>query len=104
MEISVFAKKVTTKEGRTFYKYLSTLTTKDGEEQGVRVIFGEDCKAPKPEECPCNIVIHKEDCNVSKKHYTDKNGNEKMARTLWVNAYETGSAYVDSSMDDYEID
>ena len=102
MEISLFAKKVTTKEGRTFYKYLSTLTRKDGEQQGVRVCFTEDAPAPKPENCPCNIVIEKKDCNVSTRHYTDKNGNEREARTLWISGWKNGSEYVDNSMDDYE--
>lgn len=102
MEISLFAKKVTSKEGRMFYKYLSTLTTKDGEQQGVRVCFAEDAPAPKPEACPCNIVVEKGDCNVSQRHYQDKNGNDRIARTLWINAWKNGSVYVDTSMDDYE--
>lgn len=103
MEISVFAKKVTMSNGKSFTKYLSTLTTKDGEQQGVRVMFAEGCEAPKPADCPLNIVIDKGDCNVSKKKYTDKNGNSGVARTLWVNKYSLGSEYVDNSMDDYDF-
>ena len=103
MEISVFAKKVTIGNGKSFYKYLSTLTTKDGEQQGVRVMFAEGCEAPKPADCPVNIVVDKGDCNVSKKKYTDKNGNSGVARTLWVSKYSSGSEYVDNSMDDYDF-
>lgn len=105
MELSIFAKKITTSDGkRAFYKYLSTLTTKEGEQQGVRVCFTDECPAPKAEDCPCNIVVKKEDCNVSKRQYKDKNGNDRIARTLWVGSWTQGEPYVDTSLDDYNFD
>lgn len=103
MEIALFAKKITMKNGKTFYKFLSSLTNKNGETQGVRVMFASGCVAPKPSDCPMNIIIEKGDCNLSKKRYVDKNNFEKIAYTLWVDEYSLGSPYEDNSMDDYDM-
>lgn len=103
MEISIYAKKVSLSNGKSFTKYLSALTTKDGEVQGVRVMFAEGCEAPKPVDCPINIIIDKGNCNLSKKKYTDKNGKDGIARTLWISKYSKGSPYVDHSMDDFDL-
>ena len=65
MEITVFAKKKQTKTGKVFFTYLTTLKKKDGTEDKMEVKFREE--AGIPDTFPCNLVINREDCNVSKK-------------------------------------
>lgn len=103
MEITVFAKKRTTKDNtRTFYSYLSKLTRKDGTEQTVTVKFRDECGAPKPDACPMNIIIEKDKCNMSKKDFIyDETGEVGTSHTLWVTAWEQGAEYVDHSMDEF---
>lgn len=101
MIIAIFAKRCQTKEGKTFYRYLSTLTTKTGEEWPVQVKFREDCGAPKPDVCPVNIEVTKENCNLATREYTvEETGEVRKARTLWVTAWNKGPEYVDHSLDD----
>ena len=102
-EISIFAKKRTTRDGKkSFYSYLTTLETKAGESVTMSVKFPEDIKAPDPSECPCNIVVEKEDCNISKKTFTrEDTGEVATSNTLWIKNFTFGSAYVDHSTDDY---
>lgn len=105
MEITIFAKRRTTKEGKPFFQYLSTLTRKDGTTNTVRVAFrdadGEN-KPPRPDSCPRNIIIDKEHSNMATTRYTDeKTGEIKERQTLWLTKWEQGSEYVDHSMDDY---
>ena len=111
MEITLFAKKRTTKEGKTFYNFLSTLTRKDGTELLCTVKFRDDCGLPKPEACPMNILVDKKDCNLSTRKFTrevtDQSTGELVQEqgqsyTLWVSKWAPGSAYVDHSMDDFE--
>ena len=102
MEITIFAKNKRTKEGKPFVTYLSTLRKKTGAMQTVAVRFRETCLAPRPEDCPKNIVIEKSDANLSEKHYTGVGGETCTAFTLWVSKYSDGSDYVDTSLDDYE--
>ena len=103
MEISIFAKKRQSKDGRTFYVYLSTLTKKDGSELPCSVKFNKDITPPKPEDCPCNIIVDKEHCNLSHKNILNpETGYVMETHTLWVNQYAAGSEYVDHSMDDFE--
>lgn len=102
MEIAIFAKKRTNKEGRVFYNFLSTLKRKDGTEQPVTVKFGGDAKEPKPEDCPMNIVFRREDANAAKRTYTDEQTGElKTAYTLWLKAYRIGEPYIDHSLDEF---
>lgn len=104
MEISIFSKRCQTREGKTFFKYLSTLKTKAGEPLPVQVKFRDECGSPKPDTCPCNIIVTKEQCNLSKREYTrEDTGEVCTARVLWVNGWKPGSAYVDHSMDDIDI-
>lgn len=105
MEISLFAKKRNTKDGKVFYQFLTTLTKSDGTTETMRVAFrnidGND--APKPESCPRNIVFDKTDANVATSRYTDNNTGEiKERKTLWVSKWAEGQPYVDHSLDDYE--
>ena len=103
MELTIFAKKKTTKEDKKFYIFLTTLKKKDGTEQHMTVKFKEDCPELKASQCPCNIIVEKKDANVSERAYTDNEGNDKKALTLWIGKYQVGEPYVDTSLDDYEF-
>lgn len=103
MEITIFAKKRTTSDGRkTFFSYLTTLTRKDGTPCTCSVRFTDQAEAPDPLNCPCNILVDKGDCNMSKEDYTDaKTGETRVSHRLWVKKYRPGSEYVDHSMDEF---
>lgn len=110
MEITLYAKKRTTKEGKTFFNYLSTLTDKAGETYLCTVKFRDTVQPPKPENCPVNIVIEQNDCNLSSRKMTRKvtdmetgevSDKEFISYTLWVSAYRDGSPFVDHSMDNF---
>lgn len=104
MEISIFAKKRTAGDGKTFYSYLSTLTRKDGTTQTVSVKFRDECGHPKPEECPMNIVVEKSAANIAKSTFTrEDTGEVATSYTMWVSAWAKGSEYVDTSMDEFEV-
>ena len=102
MQITLFARKRTTKEGKPFATFITTLTRKDGTQLTAQVKFKEDCGQPKPEKCPMNIVFEKTDGNLAKRTYTDSMGDEKEAFTLWISAWKEGDPYVDKSLDDFE--
>lgn len=109
LELTIFAKKSQTSEGKNFFRYLTTLTNKEGESEKVEVKFREECGNPK--DCPCNILIKKSDCNLATRKYTvdvvNKETGEvieetREAKVLWVSNWDKSSnAYVDTSMDDY---
>lgn len=100
MEITIYAKNKKTAEGRSFRIYLSRLTNKrTGEVVPVRVNFKEGL--PLPTVFPVNIVVQKKDANLAETHYRDDEGEERVARSLWVNAYEMGNPFEDHSLDDY---
>ena len=110
MEITIFSKKRQSKSGKVFYNYLSTITKKDGTATKCVVKFKEDAGQPKPELCPMNIVIEKEDCNMNTAEYKFKELDEYtgeltekigIRNTLWISKYKPGRKYVDKSMDDY---
>ena len=107
MKVTIFAQKKQTKEGKTFYTYLATLTKKDGSEDKVEAKFREECGAPDPKKCPLIIEVDKSDANISEKEetYTDEVGEEKKVtrRRLWISKYsESEEKFVDSSLEDYE--
>ena len=103
-ELTIFAKKRTTAQGKTFYNYLTTLTKKDGEELTVSVKFRESTGTPKPEECPLNIAVTKENLNLARRKYKrEDTGELAEAFTLWINEWKKGSKYVDRSLDDFDI-
>ena len=103
MQITIFAKRRTTKEGKHFYSFLTRLTNKrTGEEVTAVVKFREACKQVlQGDECPINIVVDKKSASLSEKKISDKEGHELISRTLWVSDWRRGSDYVDNSMDDY---
>ena len=104
MEITIFAKKRTSNDGKTFYSYLTTLIRKDGSDQTVSVRFREEAGKPKPENCPMNIVIDKGDANISKKKYVrEDTGEEAFSYNLWVTAWKEGTPYVDTSLDEFDL-
>jgi hypothetical protein len=103
MELTVFAKSRTTKEGKPFQTYFSKLTKKDGTEITTELKFREECGAPK--QFPCNIIVDKKDANLVEKPITyEKDGEEKDAiqRRMWIANWTEGAEYVDHSLDDFE--
>lgn len=103
MELSIFAKRRRTQDGKIFFTYLTTATKKDGTEVPCSVRFTEPAQPPKPENCPCNIIVNKEHCNMSKKKiFREATGEILEVHTLWISQYAGGSEYVDHSMDEFE--
>lgn len=102
MELTVFAKKRTTTEGKRFYTYLTQLTRiEDGEPVTVQAKFPEGL-APKADDCPLNIIVDKEKANLAIKEIETENG-EITSRTLWIKEYRISEIpYEDTSLDDYE--
>lgn len=111
MKITLFAKKRTTKEGKTFAVYLSTLTKNDGTTVPVTVHFKQSAGLPNPEKCPCIIEFDRKTANLSKKerHFakTDVVTGEVYEETtidnqLWLSEYKIcDGEYVDNSLDDF---
>ena len=104
MQATIFAKKVQKKDGTTFKRYITKLMKKDGTEETMNVKFREECGVPA--NCPCNIEFDKSNANFSQKvqTYTDnETGEEKetVSKTLWINAWQYGEEYVDTSMDEF---
>lgn len=103
MEITIFAKKRKTKDGKSFYSYLTTLTRKNGENLTTQVKFREDCGSPKADLCPMNIVVEKGKANLSSKDFIrEDTGETCKSFTLWVSEWAKGSEYIDTSLDDFE--
>lgn len=103
MEITVYAKKRTTAEGKSFFSYLSTLTRKDGTKQTVSVKFRDECGNPKPENCPMNVKFDKGSANMATREFVrEDTGEVGTSYTLWVSAWEPGTPFVDRSLDDFE--
>ena len=104
MNITIFAKKRNTKDGKKFYSYLTTLTKKDGTELTTAVKFHESCGNPRPEECPLNVIIEKTDANLSSKKFTNPETGEVFdSFTLWVkNWVRDEKTWVDESLNDFE--
>lgn len=106
MEITIFAKQRQTKDGKTFYQFLTTLAKKDGTTETMRVAFRQvdGNSTPKAESCPRNIKFPRESANVATTSYTDTaTGELKQRKTLWITQWEPGSEYVDHSLDDYDV-
>lgn len=109
IELTIFAKKAKSNDGKTFFRYLTTLTNKAGEEEKVEVKFRDECGNPK--DCPCNILIKKGDCNLATRKYTvdvvNKETGEvveeqREAKVLWVSKWDKSSnVYEDTSMNEY---
>lgn len=105
MKITLFRKQGTTKDGRKFNIFVTTLNRKDGTKQYATVKFsGEDeRKNFNPNKCPYIIEVPKESANMQVKHWTDRNGEVRDDYILWVKDYtEANEVYVDHSLDDFE--
>lgn len=106
MELTIYAKKRTSKEGNKFYTYFTALTKKNGEQLTTEVKFREECGAPSGDKCPMNIVVDKNDCNYSERtvEYKTKEGEDGTTtrRRLWVSKWSEGAPYIDTSMDEFE--
>lgn len=105
MKITIYAKKRKTKEGKSFYSYLTTLQRKDGSGgQTMTVKFRDGIAIPRAEECPMNIIIERGKANVAESSYVrEDTGEIAYSYTLWVNEWSQGSEFVDHSLDDYEV-
>ena len=104
MEITIFAKRRTSKDGKTFFNYLTTLTKKDGTTQTMRVAFRDTGSnpSPKPESCPRNIEFDIKQANIATRTFADPNtGEQKISYTLWISEWKDGTPYVDHSFDEY---
>nr|DAJ65524.1 MAG TPA: hypothetical protein [Caudoviricetes sp.] len=103
MFLTIFAKKRTSKENKSFYTYLTQLKKKDSEESvTVQVKFPDDIK-PNPLECPMNIEVEKKKANLQEKK-VNTDGGEIVSRTLWIKDYNVSeNPYEDSSLDNYDI-
>lgn len=102
MEIVVFAKKGTTKDGRTFYRYIGRLTRKStGEVVTVAVKFRADCGAPDPHACPRVISFDKSAANYNEKTIERDDGSSVLSREMWISAWTDKGEFVDTSMDDF---
>lgn len=107
-EITIFSKRGTSKDGNVFYRYITKLVKKTGETITAAVKFRESCGSPEGDKCPMNIIVDKSDLNYAEKdiEYIDKKtGEAKQAtnRDLWVKDWKPGSAYKDTSMDDFDL-
>ena len=103
MFLTIFAKKRTSNENKSFYTYLTQLKKKNcNESVTVQVKFPDDFK-PNPLECPMNIEVEREDINVSKKDYLNDDGETLVSYTLWVKAWSEGSPWIDASLDEFEF-
>lgn len=102
MELTVFAKKRTTTEGKPFYIYLTQIIRKkDGKVVSAQVKFPEG-SAPKSSECPINITVDKKHANLSVKEVQTEKGSV-VSRTLWIKEYTISeNPFEDNSLDDYE--
>ena len=101
MKLTIFAKTGTTKDGRKFDRYIGRLPKKGGEELTVAVKFREECG--KPKSFPCNIIVSKNDANLTHPKYVREDTGETVeGNTLWVSAWKMGDPYVDHSLDDFE--
>lgn len=105
LELTIFAKKMQTKDGKPYNRYLTTLPN----DEVVSVKFREE--AGNPKDCPMNIVIKKGDCNLAPKKYTVEVVNKETgevteesreSRVLWVSKWvKSENVYVDTSMDEF---
>lgn len=104
MEITIYAKKRTGKDGKSFFSYLATLPRKDGTKQTVAVKFRDDAGNPKPEKCPMNIKIERNCANIATSEYVrEDTGEVGVSYTMWVSAWAPGAPFVDHSLDDFDI-
>lgn len=104
MKTTIFAKRVKTRDGKTFVTFVTNLERKDGSRQYMRVMYsGKDRnKAFDSDVCPLVIEFNREDANTSTETYTDKSGEERKSYTLWLKDYKVSDEkFVDHSLADF---
>lgn len=104
MKTTVFAKKIKTKDGKTFFNFVTTLEKKDGTKQYMKVMYsGKDKnKAFESDMCPLVIEFNRDDANISTETYKSNEGEEKKRYTLWLKDYkESDEKFIDHSLDDF---
>lgn len=104
MKTTVFAKRIRTKEGKSFTEFVTSLERKDGTRQYMRVMYsGKDRnKEFNADECPMIIEFDRSSANVSTKTYVSKTGEERKNYTLWIKNYnKMNETYVDHTLDDF---
>lgn len=101
MELTVFAKKKTTRDGKPFTTYVSKLHRREGGDVYVEVRFKRDC--PLPPSFPCVIEVPRDYASMSERNVTREDGTVFTSRRLYVGAWNsTGKTYVDHSLDEFE--
>lgn len=103
LNVTLFAKRRQTKEGKQFYNYITTLTAKStGERVSCRVRFSDSDNGVKADECPCNIIVTKG--NMQTRTITREDTGEDMTvYTLWVHEWHYSDVpYEDHSLDDFQ--
>lgn len=104
MKTTIFAKKIKTNDGKTFFTYVTSLEKKDGSKQYMKVMYsGKDKnKSFDSENCPVIIEFDKANANISTTKYISRDGEDKKRYTLWLKDYQVSSEkYVDHSLDDF---
>lgn len=104
MKITVYGKKKTASDGKSFAAFIARLTRKDGSTLSASVKFRDECGQPKLDECPINIEFDKKDANLSDRIYIrEDTGEEATSYTLWISAWQRSKdIFVDHSLDDFE--
>lgn len=114
LTLTIFAKTRKTKDGREFKTYVTTLP--DGEK--VKVKFQNACGEPR--NCPCNIDLTQNGCNLSTENNvrtvvdnkvdpatgevigTETVQEKAEAKVLWISAWAySAEEYRDTSMDEF---
>lgn len=114
LTLTIFAKTRTTTDGREFKTYVTTLP--DGKK--VKVKFQHACGEPK--NCPCNIDLVQNGCNLSTENHvrtvvdnkvdsatgevigTETVQEKTEAKVLWISAWAySAEEYRDTSMDEF---
>ena len=104
MKTTVFAKRIKTKDGKSFIEFVTSLERKDGTKQYMRTMYsGKDRnKEFNADECPMIIEFDRSNANVSTKTYVSKTGEKRENYTLWIKDYNrTNETYVDRTLDDF---
>lgn len=104
MKTTVFAKKVKTNDGKSFFTFVTSLPKKDGTSQYMKVMYsGKDKnKSFDSDSCPVVIEFDRKNANISTTIYTTKEGDKRNCYTLWIQDYKVSDEkFVDHSLDDF---
>ena len=101
MKLNIFGKQRTTRDGKTFTSFLTTMRKVTGEEITCQAKFKKDCDTPEKLGLPRTIEVDKADCNFVQRVVETPNG-EVLSKTLWISKWCDAGEYVDHSMDEFE--